>query len=298
MSKTLSKKLKSTDYGYYGAIAVIGAVDFSPEMTVPNLGNAPNQFKDDLKTLADDYYRSLENVYREYTGCTTRVSNILNGETDWECFHPYQKEETKKLISLARLLFEMCSVPLLKPSPNQWEVEDGKSYYISPMCAPDNVLDVDAQSRLNGASIQSYQNKHNPNQRFITEAHGEYFVLRDENSQKVIDVHMLLTENDRKIQIFDYTNNNAHLWRLIQVEDGYFTICSKLNENFCIDIPYATKEKTPVHLWERNGSPAQKFRFTPADYEHTTFDGFIINESAVRAMQKKADDFLNQLAKK
>ncbi len=149
----------------------------------------------------------------------------------------------------------------VKEKPN--EPENGKRYYISPMCAPDNVLDVCATCCESGTMIQSYPNREGSNQRFIAEKHGEYFVLRDEHSGKVIDVDFGIAENGRKIQIWEYNTSNvpAQLWKLIPTEDGCFVICSKIDEKFCIDIPYESKDITKVQLWEFHNSPAQKFRF-------------------------------------
>lgn len=145
-------------------------------------------------------------------------------------------------------------------------------------------------SSNNGTNIQSYKNCKASNQRFITEqASDGYFVLRDEHSGKVLDVDYGIAENGRRIQ----------LWKLLPAENGHFNICSKINENYCIDIPNATSDSgVAVHLWTRNGTNAQNFEFVMSESDSNHADDTLntINYSDAKQAQQKADAFTNTIA--
>ena len=142
---------------------------------------------------------------------------------------------------------------------------DGMSYFITPECAPENVLEVEGDNIDAGASIISSLHHGDNNQRFIaTKITKKYFVLTAENSGKVVDVSDGKATDGTKIQIWDYNGTPAQLWKLKEAGDGYFTICSKINPDYCIDIPEQSPESgVKIQLFKRNNTPAKRFRLTP-----------------------------------
>jgi len=247
--------------------------------------NQAIKFNETLKALADEYFVSLDkvhNIFQKYLG---QFSN-----------HSATRRDAEILLNSVRILYHMCTVRLIKQVE---PIQNGKSYYISPACAEQNVLDVSGASSNNGTNIQSYKNYKASNQRFITERTSDgYFVLRDEHSGKVLDVDYGIAENGRRIQLWEFNGSSAQLWKLLPAENGHFNICSKINENYCIDIPNATSNSgVAVHLWTRNGTNAQNFEFVMSESDSNHADDTLntINYSNAKEAQQKADAFTNTI---
>ena len=259
------------------------------------------EYLNNLKTLADEYFVSLDRVDKIYQKYLIRLAGTLANKTDWRQFTETEKRNTKILVTSVTVLYHMCKVQLVKQASEQSDsVLNGKSYYITPLCASNNVLDVSGASSNNGTNIQSYKNCKASNQRFITEqASDGYFVLRDEHSGKVLDVDYGIAENGRRIQLWEFNGSPAQLWKLLPAENGHFNICSKINENYCIDIPNATSDSgVAVHLWKRNGTNAQNFEFVMSESDSNHADDTLntINYSDAKEAQQKADAFTNTIA--
>ena len=237
-------------------------------------------YLDSLKELADSYFISLERVHAVFQKYWARFENRSANGRDIEI-----------LLNSVRILYHMCSVRLIKQTES---LMNGKSYYIIPACAEQNVLDVSGAAFHNGTNIQSYRNCKASNQRFIAERTPDgYFVLKDEHSKKVIDVDYGIAENGRRIQLWEFNGSPAQLWKLIPAGNGGFIICSKINENYCIDIPNAVSTSgIAVHLWTKNGTPAQNFRFIMNGAESGSSDiRKVINYAEVEKTQQIADTF-------
>ena len=146
----------------------------------------------------------------------------------------------------------------------------GKTYLISPACAPGNLLDVYGAGTANGTNIACYTKHGDVNQRFIAAYIGNgYYAFTPEsgrNERKVIDVSGGVVADGTNIQLYDFNGTDAQLFRLYDAGDGYYTISSKLNNSYCIDISNASDASgTNVQLYKRNGTSAQKFKFTEYD---------------------------------
>ena len=58
------------------------------------------------------------------------------------------------------------------------------------------------------------------------------------------------------------SNKSASLWKLTDAGDGYYYICSALDDTFCIDLPYGKADNgTSIDLWSNDESDARKFKF-------------------------------------
>ena len=147
---------------------------------------------------------------------------------------------------------------------------EGIAYFITPECAPQMVLDVYCEEKTDGTGIIIHPRHGKDNQRFIiTLVDEDYFTITAKNSLKVLDVGD--GESGTQIHIHDFTGSPSQLWTLKEAENGYYEIVSKLNENYCIDIPHQSKTSgTKVQLYPRNQTVAQKFRFTPYEYADLT----------------------------
>ncbi len=139
---------------------------------------------------------------------------------------------------------------------------EGIPYFIAPEYTA-RVFDIDC-SRNNGLTIYS---KHgDDNQRFIiTLIEDEYFTITEKRTMKVLDAGN--GESGTQIMIRDFTGSPSQLWKLKEAQNGCYEICSKLDENYCMDVANrrdTNSTKIQMHTWTDN--PAQRFRFTPYEY--------------------------------
>ncbi len=143
---------------------------------------------------------------------------------------------------------------------------EGIPYFITPECAPTRVFDVWGERKTEGTNVVIHSRHGGDNQRFvITLVEEDYFTITDKNSLKVLDAEK--NENGAKICIRNFTGSPSQLWKLKEAGNGYYVICSKLNENYCMDVANgrdADSTKIQMHIWTDN--PAQRFRFTPYEF--------------------------------
>ncbi|MDE5772356.1 MAG: RICIN domain-containing protein [Ruminococcus sp.] len=138
-----------------------------------------------------------------------------------------------------------------------------KTYYISPQCAVNNVLDVEGAGVNNSTNIISYSRGSGNNQKFtaIVDSNG-YYTFYDINSGRVIDVSGGIAADARNVQIYDANGSAAQKWRLIDAGGGYYQLQSKINSSFYLDVNGASSANgANVQLYRGNGSSAQKFKF-------------------------------------
>lgn len=142
---------------------------------------------------------------------------------------------------------------------------DGFSYYISPACATNSVLDVQGWGTGNNTNIQIWKKGYTKNQRFQAKYYGSgYYYFVDMNSKRVLTVQNGIALNNENIAIKTKTLSDAQLFRLISAGNGYYYIQSKINPTYYVDINGASSSNgTNVALYQCNKTSAQKFKFTP-----------------------------------
>ena len=115
---------------------------------------------------------------------------------------------------------------------------EGIAYFIAPEYTA-RVFDID----YGGNSGLTIYSKHGgDNQRFIiTLIEDEYFTITEKRTMKVLDAGN--GESGTQIMIRDFTGSPSQLWKLKEAQNGCYEICSKLDENYCIDIPYQSKTR-------------------------------------------------------
>lgn len=109
--------------------------------------------------------------------------------------------------------------------------------------------------------------------------HNEVKMLEDE-SQKNEVVHIEEEENNSKVENTNEQENNSKIENINEqeedngseleedtkkqsIEDGYYQICSALDENKVLDVNSASKDnKANVHLWSNVKGKQQKFKVT------------------------------------
>lgn len=99
---------------------------------------------------------------------------------------------------------------------------------------------------------------------------GYYYIYSafDNNPKYLLDVDYGKTENGANIGIFENTNADAQLFKLLDNDDGSFLIVTKCTSyKSCIEIKNGiTEENANVQQWERNGHDCQSWILEPVNY--------------------------------
>lgn len=155
----------------------------------------------------------------------------------------------------------------------------GTSYYITPKCAQNKVLDCNGAGKANGTNIQIWDKANVPNQKFKAVSAGNgYYYFVDNNSGRVLDINGGVAENFTNCQLWEYNGTNAQLFRLVSAGDGYYYMVSKINSNYQLDVNGAYSDNgTNVQLYWKNTSDAQKFKFTAVSNATNTSNNTMTN---------------------
>lgn len=138
-------------------------------------------------------------------------------------------------------------------------LQDGAVYVFHFKKDPFKVLDVYGGKTENGTNVQIANYHRSNNQRFQALKRGNYYIFKDLNSGKVLDVDEGKVGNGVNIQIWEQHNGDNQKWKVIKVDNNCYSIQSKLNPNYYLDVKYGGDNETNVWLYEGNNTDAQKF---------------------------------------
>lgn len=163
-----------------------------------------------------------------------------------------------KTIDAIQIYVEDPATPEQQPGV----IADG-TYYISPKCAPNSVLDV-----VNGSStgaIQLYTKADVPAQKFILKHLGNNYYTITCCTGKVLDGGGVYNAQGTKIIQYASNGTNAQKWLIKTSGDGnYFNICFGVNNSLCMDvINGSSANQTRIQLYKNVNVNAQKWRFIP-----------------------------------
>ena len=143
-------------------------------------------------------------------------------------------------------------------------------YKISPLHAPNRLLDVNAASTAVGANIQLWDNASSvsqPNQVFYLQNRGNnWFTLKAGHCDLNVAAANTNGELRTNIQLASpNANSAAQLWRLVYSStNGAYYIESRIRDKLAFDCAEAKDGNgTNIWLWEYNDVNWNKWRFTP-----------------------------------
>lgn len=163
---------------------------------------------------------------------------------------------------------------------------------------------VDKKLEPNIEAKQDEEIRIENNKTRILEQELDYLVnmrvyIKNAYTGKYLDVAGGNIENGTNVQQYEFNGTNAQKWGLYSYGDGNYTIVSELNSdgthyNRVLDVSNGLNgENINVHLWENNGSDAQKFSICKTNYSTyvifskvsnyekcVQLDGFPCNNSA------------------
>lgn len=141
-------------------------------------------------------------------------------------------------------------------------INPNKLYKFEIKLSPGIVIEIEKGNRKDGTPIVLANTSDASFQFFKLRPKGENYVIEsliDKN--KVIDVYWSRMENGNKIHLYKKNNTKAQEFKLVDAGDGYISILSSINNDYCLDVPHSqTKLGTKIWLYRRNFTDAQKFK--------------------------------------
>ncbi|MDR1183818.1 MAG: RICIN domain-containing protein [Coriobacteriales bacterium] len=115
---------------------------------------------------------------------------------------------------------------------------DGNIVALSSALSRSQIFDIPASSKAAGVAPVIWNNGQWPNQRFkLVSAGGGYYLIQNVNSGLVLDVYDGKIKNSAALIQWPSNGGNNQRWKFILNTNGSYTIVSKANESFCIDLP-------------------------------------------------------------
>ncbi len=124
---------------------------------------------------------------------------------------------------------------------------------------------TDASVDLNGENlkdIQIYTSKGVDNQMWLLGKVGDYYTIKSKKTQDVIEVKDGNAVADQMIEVNAYDGSDKQLWRLEKMDDGSYSIHSKLDDSLVWDVQGEnTSNGTRIMIHAQHKKSNQKFLF-------------------------------------
>lgn len=122
-------------------------------------------------------------------------------------------------------------------------------------------IDVSGDSKENDANVIIYKTS----QTFeITHRADGYCTIMRNGKCLTIQGNPTTVSNGNNILMYEYNGGTNQLWKFVRNDDGSYTIISKKNKNFVLDVNGGKMENsTNVQLYSSNNSDAQKWILEP-----------------------------------
>ncbi|MDD6824827.1 MAG: RICIN domain-containing protein [Oscillospiraceae bacterium] len=162
---------------------------------------------------------------------------------------------------------------------------DTKTYFISPACAPNSMVDINRNGIANGTNCHLWRFNYSFAQQFKltrrgSDKHGVYFTIaKSKMENKVLDVSGGVVRNGQNIQLYDYNATKSQQWYLKSAGNNSYYLESRLNTNYVMDVSgggYANG--TNIHLYSKNNTLAQKFSFYICNHENKKRFSLLTND--------------------
>lgn len=144
-------------------------------------------------------------------------------------------------------------------------------------CKTDNEygLDVNGDSQDNNTNVQIYKT----GQTFeITNRSDGYCTISRNGKCVTIENDPKTVSNGNNIIMYEYNGGANMLWKFVRNDDGSYTIVSKKDKNFVLDVNGGTMaNKTNVQLYTSNNSDAQKWILEPVG--NAALPGYAVPDS-------------------
>lgn len=125
------------------------------------------------------------------------------------------------------------------------------SYSIRPLFNNKLAIDVDYARTENMTNIKVFESSDkNQAQEWKIESHGDYYVIRNPMSNKVLDVANGALSNNSNVWLYEYNDSCAQRWAINKRESGGYIIQNACNSNLVLDVQDSI---TNVQIYTRWG---------------------------------------------
>lgn len=153
--------------------------------------------------------------------------------------------------------FQLLNTDVIKSE----KVVDEGLYRISSVIKASSNIDVKSGSISDKANIHLWSYEGKDQQKFKLEYNNGYYVIRNLNSNKVLDVANNGKTSGTNVQQYTYNGTDAQKWIIQKTSDGYYNIISKSSGLF-LDISNGSASNgANIQVYSANGTNSQKFNF-------------------------------------
>jgi hypothetical protein len=140
----------------------------------------------------------------------------------------------------------------------------GKVVTLSSALNTNRRIDITGKSTDSGAQAIIWDSTIGANQRFVLEPSGDgYYFIKSVNSGLYLDIYGgNIADGANVIQWSKKPTNNANQqWAISAVAGGNYTISSRLDPNYVLDVNGASPSNgTRLIIWQSNGGSNQRFK--------------------------------------
>ncbi|MBR1531911.1 MAG: RICIN domain-containing protein [Eubacterium sp.] len=139
----------------------------------------------------------------------------------------------------------------------RWGLDE--EYSIVPCNAGCSSVDLHG---TNLKDVQIYKTGRKTNQMWTLGKEGDFYYIKSKKNEKVIEVPNGNAVTDQKLEVNTYDGSDRQLWRLEDMNDGTYSLHSKLNDSFVWDVQGANRNNgSKIMLHSQNRNNNQRFRF-------------------------------------
>jgi uncharacterized repeat protein (TIGR02543 family) len=139
---------------------------------------------------------------------------------------------------------------------------NGAVVSISTALSRSRVLDIPGMSTQQGVRPALWDSAYTPNQRFkMSSAGNGYYFIKNVRSNLYLDLSGSRATNNNTVVQWAYHGGDNQKWKFVLNANGSYTIVSKVNESFCLDLPASSSAKsTQIALYKMGtGQKNQQF---------------------------------------
>lgn len=143
-------------------------------------------------------------------------------------------------------------------------------YEIRSLTKDSLVFDINGANFKNFSNISIYNKNGGNNQKWIIKESGDYYRIISVDENYALDANGAIAKNLTNIQLYTSNDSLAQKFRFEKIssigktiDDGIYTISSKLDENLVLDIHGAVyKNQSNLEIYGKNNGDNQKFIVT------------------------------------
>ena len=169
------------------------------------------------------------------------------------------KKRIIAIIITAILVMSCLPLSVSAASTSDEKLKTNAEYTIIPCHADKTAIDLKSETRKD---IQIYKSNNSENQTWSLGKVGNYYVISSKKTGGVIEVPNGNAVSGQTLGANTYDGSDKQLWRLEKMDDGSYSIHSKLNDGLCWDVAGASSANlTRVLLYSQHKQSHQCFRF-------------------------------------